>query len=107
MRTALDCQRGDTSSRVSSQPSRRLVRATAPLSDSRRCDHRLAATTERRRAELAALDLADVDLVDRPNRRARQALTQRAVYVTNGPLDAVRDWLRLEGRSRRKLVRIV
>ena len=57
----------------------------------------LAATTGLRRAELAALDFADADLETGRLVVNGKGNKQRAVYVTNGALDALRDWAAARG----------
>lgn len=57
----------------------------------------LAATTGLRRAELAALDLADVDLATGRVVVRGKGNKQRAVYVTNGALAALLDWAAARG----------
>lgn len=57
----------------------------------------LAATTGLRRAELAALELVDVELATGRVVVHGKGNKQRAVYVTNGALDALRDWAAARG----------
>jgi integrase len=57
----------------------------------------LAATTGLRRAELVALDLGDVNLETGRAVVCGKGDKQRAVYVTNGALDALRDWAAARG----------
>lgn len=57
----------------------------------------LAATTGLRRSELAALDLADVDLATGRSVVRGKGNKQRAVFITNGALDALRDWAAARG----------
>jgi site-specific recombinase XerD len=57
----------------------------------------LAATTGLRRAELAALELADVEQTTGRLVVRGKGNKQRAVYVTNGALDALRDWAAARG----------
>lgn len=57
----------------------------------------LAATTGLRRAELAALDLADVELATGRVVVRGKGNKERAVFVTNGALEALRDWVAARG----------
>lgn len=57
----------------------------------------LAATTGLRRAELADLDLATVELATGRVVVTGKGNKQRAVYVTDGALEALRDWAGARG----------
>jgi len=57
----------------------------------------LAATTGLRRAEVVGLDVGDVNLETGRTVVRGKGDKQRAVYVTNGALDALRDWVAARG----------
>jgi site-specific recombinase XerD len=57
----------------------------------------LAATAGMRRSEIAALDLADLDVATGRVVVRGKGNKQRAVFVSNGALDALRDWIVARG----------